>query len=309
MKKILIFISLSFLVFCNSGDSKKVSNTSKKDGRPTFYKGIYISNPTARIKTNFNSILEESSSAGINAMIVDAQPRNLPDDLITRMKEKNIHGIARVVAFDLGLVTEFPTKEHMNKLIATIRYSCDIGFKEINLDYIRYADGGWKFKANFEKRYANMMQIITELKEGSKESCGSDVKYGADVFGRVPFIQNDAIGQRIEEYSQVVDIIYPMLYPSHFYGLKERMGDPYNTVKEGLERTMERSKPGTEAIVWVQGFHYYIGVSGLSFKDYIKVQMQAALDSKSRGFVVWNARNDYKYTFQAFEEFQNENFR
>lgn len=305
MKNFVFFLHI--LIFgCNSLSTSESESITEKI-RPKFYQGLYISNRTANNNRAFQSILQEMSDSGMNTVIVDAQPRNLPETIIADLAEKKIYGIARVVAFEGGLTTQFPSKERMKSIKNSVRSACNLGFKEINLDYIRYSDGGWDFRANFEKRYENITGIIREIRNDTADACDSTVLFGGDVFGRVPFIQNDAIGQRIESFAEVVELIYPMLYPSHFYGLKSRVGDPYNTVLEGMQKTIQRSKPTTDSVGWIQGFRMHIGPSGLSYKDYIRVQMQACLDAKSRGFVVWNAGNEYKPTFEAYKQFKDEN--
>ncbi len=307
MKILSCFIICLSILFCNNSTRKERSPAFDANPKPRFYLGLYVSNQTARNPKDMERLLEQSQTHGINTWVIDVQPRPLPKDILTRLKTYGIYGVARVVVFEQGLTTEFPSKEHRNQLVESIRSACRLGFREINLDYIRYSDGGWKFKASFKKRYENIQSIILDLREGSSDACSSEVQWSADVFGRVPFLENDPIGQRIEEFSEVVDLIYPMLYPSHFYGLQNRQADPYSTVKEGLERTMQRSKSGTEVVAWIQGFEYFIKVSGLNFQDYIRFQMQAALDSGCKGFVVWNARNDYFHTWKALQEFRNEN--
>jgi len=296
-----------FLGCKSSNASDSNSESIPSSSAPNFYQAVYVSNRTALNPSLLKSLVADLKVAGINAVIVDAQPRKLPEGTVEYFKANNLYPIARVVNFEGGLTSQFPSKERMKSIKAAVSYSCLQGFKEINLDYIRYSDGGWDFRASFDKRYENITGIISEIRKDTLKDCGQDVQFGADIFGRVPFIENDAIGQKVENFAEVVDNLYPMLYPSHFYGIKSRVGDPYTTVLEGMQKTIQRSKPTTGAIAWIQGFQMHIGASGLSYKDYIKAQMQATLDAKSRGFVVWNAHNDYSTTLKAFAEFKKEN--
>lgn len=308
MKYIAFFLQiLIFGCITSAKTDESGSEESGGSGRPRFYQGLYISNTVARQPKRLTNILEEMQELGMNAAVVDVQPHRLPDNFLDALNTHKVYGIARVVAFEGGLTSQFPSKDRMNSIKSAVRHACSLGFSEINLDYIRYSDGGWDFRASFEKRYENITGIISEIRRDTLDVCSPKVKWGGDVFGRVPFIENDAIGQRIENFSEVLDLIYPMLYPSHFYGLRDRIADPYTTVLEGMQKTMARSKPGTEAVGWIQGFQMHIGPSGLKYKDYIKVQMQACWDAKSRGFIVWNAGNDYAPTFAAFADFKKEN--
>jgi hypothetical protein len=308
MNKIVFLAIMMLSVFCKSSSATDSNSGSRSSSSaPVFYQAVYVSNKTALSPSLLKSLVTDLKEAGINAIVVDAQPRKLSQEIFDYFKANNLYPIARVVNFEGGLTSQFPSKERMKSIKEAVSYSCQLGFKEINLDYIRYSDGGWDFRANFEKRYDNITGIISEIRKDTAKDCGQDVQFGADIFGRVPFIKNDAIGQRVENFAEVVDNLYPMLYPSHFYGIKSRVSDPYTTVLEGMKKTIQRAKPSTGAIAWVQGFQMHIGASGLSYKDYIKVQMQASLDAQSRGFVVWNAHNDYSTTLKAFSEFKKEN--
>lgn len=308
MSKFVFFTALMFFLSCKSSNASENNGEAKSsNSAPSFYQGVYVSNRTASTPKLLQSLVADLKKAGINTVIVDAQPRKLPEGIIDYFKLNDLYAIARVVNFEGGLTSQFPSKERMKSIKAAVSYSCLQGFKEINLDYIRYSDGGWDFRASFDKRYENITGIISEIRRDTLKDCGQDVQFGADIFGRVPFIENDAIGQRVENFAEVVDNLYPMLYPSHFYGLKSRVGDPYTTVLEGMQKTIQRSKPTTSAIAWIQGFQMHIGASGLSYKDYIKAQMQATLDAKSKGFIVWNAHNDYGTTLNAFLEFKKQN--
>jgi hypothetical protein len=306
MSKLVFFLQIFFLFSCLSSGKTK-NQQGSPEFRPSFYLGAYISNRTARSLKSFDAVTEELKGAGFNAFVIDVQPQKLPQETWEILKKHGIYPIARVVNFEGGLETEFPTPERLKSIKEAVRNACNLGFREINLDYIRYSDGGWKFRANFEKRYNNITGIIQEIRQDTKDACGSSVLFGGDIFGRVPFIENDAIGQRVENFSEVLDLLYPMLYPSHFYGLKERMNDPYTTVWDGIDKTQKRSRKGVETVAWIQGFKMHIGSSGLTYKDYIKVQMQASYDAKSRGFVVWNAHNEYDTTSIALKEFLEEN--
>ncbi|WCL50323.1 putative glycoside hydrolase [Leptospira sp. GIMC2001] len=306
MIKIVFFTTVCFFIGCQS-QAKATGDISGSNGRPDFYQGVYISNRTAQSAKAFGKLIDTIANDGMNAVVIDAQPRKLDKYVLEKLQEKNVYGIARVVAFEGGLTSQFPKKERMDSIKKSVRDACTLGFKEINIDYIRYSDGGWDFKASFEKRYENITSIIQEIRSDTLDACSSDVLFGGDIFGRVPFIENDAIGQRVENFSEKLDLLYPMLYPSHFYGLKSRVGDPYTTVLEGMQKTIKRSKETTLVVGWIQGFRMHIGASGLSYTDYIKAQMQGCLDSKGKGFIVWNAMNEYEPTLEAFRQFKMEN--
>lgn len=302
---ILLFLSslLPLLSQSNPPGIQSIKNWKS----PLFYMGVYMNNQVALKPKDRDRIFNTIQELGMNSIVVDVQPKKLPMEFIDELTRRGIYGISRVVVFEQGLKTEFPDSKHMEQIYQSIRHACKIGFQEINLDYIRYSDGGWNFKASTEKRYENMKKIILDIKEKTSDTCSLSVKWSADIFGRVPFIENDPIGQKVEEYSKVVDALYPMLYPSHFYDMPHRQYNPYQTIWDGIQKTIQRSSTSTQVISWIQGFEYYTRGSGLSFQDYIQAQMQAALDAGGNGFIVWNAKNEYKPTWEAFQNFYQEN--
>ncbi|WP_411824863.1 putative glycoside hydrolase [Leptospira sp. 'Mane'] len=293
--------------FCSTIGSQESRSAKSYSGEaPAFIEGLYINTKTIRDKKFWNVLFTTMQERGMNAAVLDIQPHAPTKEQVDDLKGRGIYPIARVVNFEGGLIEKSPSPTLMLSIQKAIRTACLAGFKEIQLDYIRYADGGTNFSMSYEKRYESILSIISDHKEKTKEVCGSDVIWSADIFGRVPFIANDVIGQKVEPFSENLNGLYPMLYPSHFYGLTKRVADPYGTIKDGLDLTVERAKPGTRAIAWIQGFKMMIGPSRLSYQDYIKVQMLGAKDSKGHGFIVWNAGNDYADTLDAYEDYKKE---
>ncbi|MDZ4725643.1 MAG: putative glycoside hydrolase [Leptospira sp.] len=313
MQKYILLPFISILLLfpsCSTSQEFGEKNTrytlAKNKDVPSFIEGLYINTKTIRDKKYWNVLFTAMQEHGMNAAVLDMQPYPPSKEQVEDLKTRGIYPIARVVNFEGGLIEKSPNQNLMTSIQKAIRTACQNGFKEIQLDYIRYADGGTNFSLSYEKRYESILKIINEHKEKTKDVCGSDVEWSADIFGRVPFIENDVIGQRVEPFSENLEALYPMLYPSHFYGLSKRVADPYGTIKDGLDLTIKRAKPGTRALAWIQGFKMMIGPSKLSYKDYIKVQMLGAKDSTGHGFIVWNAGNDYLETFQAYADYQLE---
>ncbi|MDF3820598.1 putative glycoside hydrolase [Leptospira sp. 96542] len=293
--------------FCNSPNLK---STNPSDARlnqvPSFIEGLYINTKTIRDKKRWSQTFAVMKEAGMNTAIVDIQPIPPTPEQMEEAKSLGMYMVARVVNFEGGLTEKTPNKNLMLSIQKYINKACELGFSEIQLDYIRFSDGGTNFQMSYEKRYEAILTIIKDHKSKTLNACGADKIWTADVFGRVPFIENDIIGQKIEPFSEELDGLYPMLYPSHFYGLTKRVSDPYQTVKDGLDFTVERAKKGTKAIAWIQGFNMMVGPSKLSYIDYIKVQMLGAKHSKGHGFIVWNAGNEYFETMKAYEKYKLE---
>ncbi|TGL74815.1 putative glycoside hydrolase [Leptospira yasudae] len=271
---------------------------------PEFSRGIYISQRTLKKEKEFRDLRRKGKQHGVNLLVIDVQPSAPSKEILEGLVEEGFYPVARVVNFDGGLPTEKPSNQRITSIHKSIRSACESGFPEIQLDYIRYADN-LQLKLTYETRYKNISGIIKDIRNETLK-CEHLPYIGADIFGRIPFNQNDMIGQKVEVFAQVVDVLYPMLYPSHFYGMPARIKDPYQTVYDGTLLTLKRSLKTTRVIPYIQGFNMSVGKSGLTLADYIKAQVKASYDSGGHGFVVWNAWNDYESTFQALKDYDKE---
>lgn len=291
----------------NKDDSPKQSEHLRLGGDPKFpdfSRGIYISQRTLKKGKIFEELRKKGKTHGVNFLVIDVQPKSPSKETLESLISEGFYPVARIVNFDGGLPTEKPSEQRISSIHRSIRAACESGFPEIQLDYIRYADN-LQLKLSFETRYKNISGIIKNIRNETLK-CENLPYIGADIFGRIPFNQNDSIGQKVEVFAQVVDVLYPMLYPSHFYGMPARIKDPYQTVYDGTLLTLKRSLKTTRVIPYIQGFNMSVAKSGLSLSDYIKAQVKATYDSGAHGFVVWNAWNEYDSTFQALKDFDRE---
>ncbi|GAB4422119.1 MAG: hypothetical protein OHK0011_00600 [Turneriella sp.] len=267
--------------------------------RPDFMKGIYLTNATAANTQSLAHFLRQSKKYGINTLVIDAQGKELSADQMSMIKSAGIYPVARIVCFDLGLKQKYPDQKHVDKIMASMERAAKAGFREIQLDYIRYADEKHLQRLPLKFKYD---QIATVLSRARKLADSLGVELGADVFGRITLNRNDHIGQKLELFGQYVHNLYPMVYPSHYYGDPEKIANPYGTVKEGVASSIERI-PQTRIIPYIQGFGMKIKQSGLALPQYVLKQFFAVDDAQGHGYVVWNARNDYSATWKALTEY------
>ena len=276
--------------------------TPKKGYRyrtPAFYRGLYLTNPTAGRARRYIPLLKKARRHGVNVLVVDIQPRIPKPEFIRHARESNFYIVARVVVFPGGLKRYPPSRRRIHRMLNLTEKAARAGFMEVQLDYIRFADrykGRRYLKLSLRKRY--------KLIEGVLKMCTDrlrplGVRVGADIFGRIAFNRNDIIGQQVELFAAHLDTIYPMLYPSHFYGEPRRIRNPYNTILEGNINCIQRVRGQSRIISYIQGFRMSVRPSRLSFVRYIQKQIQAAEDSGSAGYIVWNARNRYNAYFKA----------
>ncbi len=170
-----------------------------------------------------------------------------------------------------------------------LREESDMGFDELVLDYIRFPATS-QFGTNEEK---------ADSIDGIVERCSEAVEteLGVQVFGYSAWRSSWAgVGQRLTTLDPNVDTIYPMLYPSHFregsFGYENPEQHPYELISRGVENALEKAE--SAAIVpMLQGFEYGPREHNL--------QIEAALDSGSSGFVFWNPSNKYTALSEAVD--------
>ena len=181
------------------------------------------------------------------------------------------------------------------------REAYDLGFSEVQFDYVRFPD---------EKRLVS--ETVYPLANGRpraqviREQLGflrstlkpSGIRVTADVFGLTATDTTDmGIGQRWEMFVDQVDVVLPMVYPSHFargtYKLGNPNAHPYATIDNALKDAIERSKPiahAAQIIPWYQDFtlgppHYYA--------DHIRAQKKAGYDNGFHSWILWNPKSNY----------------
>lgn len=168
-----------------------------------------------------------------------------------------------------------------------------LGFDEIQFDYVRFPDDG-----EIGKQYPERYVAVNAFLERARKELS--VPLSIDLFGRVLWPWNkekkDPIGQCLEEMAPYVDVISPMLYPSHYVepALK---ADPYRTVKLALQHGMSRVKKPFRP--FLQAFDMDIP-AGMTLPEYILAQVRAAEEMGADGYLFWNPRSDYADLWEAF---------
>jgi len=164
-------------------------------------------------------------------------------------KDKN--GLAFV---DVG------AKEYWSTVVELSKESYELGFDELNFDYIRFPSDGdmkaavYSFGAGKSKAEA-LEEFFKYLHDNLKsENPRGDASWvpvmSADLFGYVTVHDDDlGIGQILERALPYFDYIDPMVYPSHynsgFAGLKNVNSDPYRVVSVSMKTAVERTTATT----------------------------------------------------------------
>ncbi|MDI6731453.1 MAG: putative glycoside hydrolase [Candidatus Margulisbacteria bacterium] len=184
------------------------------------------------------------------------------------------------------------------------------GVDEVQFDYIRFPAEADAHNAQYpalKKDVSRVDIICTFLEEARRRTQKYNVSLAVDIFGVTAWqSQNDinSLGQDLKRMAKYIDVISPMLYPSHFHngydGFANPGSEPYYFIYAGTAKTKEILSGEAVAIIpWVQGFNLRSPNFGTG---YISEQIKAAQDAGATGFLIWNARNDYSVPFRALKK-------
>lgn len=140
--------------------------------------------------------------------------------------------------------------------------ACQLGFDEIQYDYVRFPTDGdieniaWSQPIGEEMRVETVGAFIAQAAEAiHQEGC----VVSADIFGIIMSTSNDqGIGQRVTDLSGAADAISPMIYPSHYgsgWRNLERPNDhPGVVVGDALATGLPKATGGALIRPWLQAF-------------------------------------------------------
>jgi hypothetical protein len=187
--------------------------------------------------------------------------------------------------------------EAQDYVIALGVEAVELGFDEVQLDYIRFpSDGDMTTAYSRYKDDRPAYEVIRHFVARSHDQIVPRGAYiSADLFGLVALVSDDlGIGQKLELIARHVDYVSLMLYPSHFnkpeYGIADPESEPYRTVQVSL-RDAKRRIAGTGAKLrpWLQDFTLQTPYTPAE----VYAQIKATEDEDIGEWLLWNARNRY----------------
>ena len=298
---------LVVFVFCGSAETRDTIPSALSvlaSYRPM--RGLYVPNKKGRDIAYMKTLISEGKPLGVNMLVIDVHPYNrrkfiVEPEVMSYLKDERIYLVGRVVCFQDGLDKMPLPESELAVLRELVEKTAQAGFQEVQLDYIRFKDGGYPYP--LQKK-----QLLIEelLKEFRTVADASGVKLSADVFGRIVFNRKDYVGQNLESFAKYTEVIYPMLYPSHFTGDRVRMSNPGKTVQEGLLKGQARlDGTGTVLHAYIQAFPYYIGMARTDLPGYVAMQIRATEETPARGWVAWNAAGNHSSVFEALRRIRD----
>ncbi|HNX22653.1 MAG TPA: putative glycoside hydrolase [Spirochaetota bacterium] len=300
LKRVFVILLFIFALQCQSTEIRAVSQEKQDGTSKVFMRALYIPNSQSR-KTEFiKSLITKGKPLGINMLVMDVHTfgsttLKVNTKVLEYLKSEKIYTTARVVCFQDG-INQLPVSESkMKGLYDLVAAAADSGFDEIQLDYIRFQDGGIPYP--LKKKYGIIEDLLKNFRKITDER---KVKLSADIFGRIVYNHNDLIGQKLEVFAAYTDVIYPMLYPSHYTGDRQRMSAPGETVKEGTLKGLKRLEGKNVAIQpYIQAFPYNIQHAKVKLDQYVALQIKGVEETGARGWVAWNPNGDYSSVFSA----------
>lgn len=195
--------------------------------------------------------------------------------------------------------------------IALAKKAAESGVDEIQFDYVRFPAEGDQKDASFvyQKDHPDWHRsdvIADFLKHAYAELHPTGVLLSLDVFGVMAWqrpVDLNHTGQDIVQMAKYCDVLSPMIYPSHFFGMDgvAHPGDaPEHFIGESMDRFQLITK-GSGVVIrpWLQAFHWRTKTYS---PEYIKVQVLTAKNKGGIGFLFWNANNDYSKPYAAMPE-------
>ncbi len=200
-------------------------------------------------------------------------------------------------------------KPYWDHIIDISKASYNLGFDELNYDYVRYPSDGNMQDTDFtwiigtSTKPEMLESFFTYLSSKVRDEIGAVTS--ADLFGMTTTVETDmGIGQVLERALPHFDYILPMVYPSHYPNGWNNFANPaehpYDVIhiamSEGKRREeVQRVSLGIATTTpsklrpWLQDFN----LGATYTPDMIRAQMQATYDSGLDSWLLWSAANKY----------------
>ena len=195
--------------------------------------------------------------------------------------------------------------------IELAKEAAELGFDEIQFDYIRFPSSEGRVKQisyGFTSSTVSKSEIINKfLTKVMDEMSEYNVKISADVFGIITKRDGDFenIGQDYKTISEIVDIVCPMVYPSHYgygeYKITKPDLNPYGIIHGSISDAFKRIS-GDSNVAQIRPYLQDFTASWLGKGNYqvygsnaVKDQIQACYDLGIESFTLWDPNNKYCY--------------
>ena len=243
------------------------------------------------------------------------------EELLAQLQAQGIYTIARIVAFKDPLLAQkrpdlaFQAKsgglwrdrrghswvspysrEVWEYLLALGKEAMDLGFAEVQYDYVRFPSDGKLANLVYPEGRAKSEKIgeFLSFATGAIHSYSPRAVVSADTFGLAGTAIDDlGIGQKIEALDGTADYLSPMAYPSHYaagsYGLANPNANPYQTILKSLADHQKRLGK-SRLRPWLQAFTLGSPAYGPS---QMAAQIKALRELGIEEYLLWNPASRY----------------
>jgi hypothetical protein len=187
-----------------------------------------------------------------------------------------------------------------------------LGFGEIQFDYIRFPEPYPSLPKQVfpdDKGMSKPDALAAYLKEARTRLNKLGVRSTADIFGLVTTVGGPLeVGQDWEKVSPQLDVVLPMVYPSHYphgdLGIPIPNAEPYKVIKIAITRAHERDmkmgiKDPEHIRPWLQAFT--LGKPAYGAPE-LEAEKRAVYDSGYDGWVMWNPGSIYDVFLPGLEK-------
>ncbi len=188
----------------------------------------------------------------------------------------------------------------------------DIGFDEINLDYIRFSTegvyDGLMFPHSKERAHTDRVGVVSEFYKYVTDAFRAEgIPVSGDVFGIITTSTQDipVIGQDLHAALTYFDYVAPMVYPSHYapgtFGYAQPAARPKEVITEAMKGALRiadevASSTGQSTSTvrlklrpWYQDFN----MGAVYTADMVRAQIQAGESLGVTSWMLWDPSNKY----------------
>lgn len=185
------------------------------------------------------------------------------------------------------------------------------GVDEIQFDYIRFPTDGPVERCYYRHKRQGMQNIDALESFLKKARSKISIPISTDLYGyNCYYKMGNWMGQGIEMFSEYVDVISPMYYPSHFprsfvYD-EDYLRWSHTIYKEGTERAKSSVRNRCLIRPYVQAFRLpqEFWMEKAQYDRYVVEQVGGLKEADASGYTLWNNSNQY-YMLDALPPEQN----
>jgi hypothetical protein len=180
----------------------------------------------------------------------------------------------------------------------------EMGFDEVQYDYIRFPSDGDLRTADFGNDYSEEKRraaITGAVAIGSERVRAAGANFAIDLFPIIALFGDDqGIGQTLQDLTPLADYVCLMIYPSHYeLGNIPVDGHPNDFPAETVTYTLEKTEalvPGTMKKMrpWLQDFTYPLEGYSVYGPEEVRAQIDAAEAMGVSGWILWNAAGEFE---------------